>query len=244
MPRLSVNIDHVATVREARGTHYPEPVAAAQIVELAGAHGITIHRREDQRHIRDRDVTLIQDSISIPFTLEMALTDEMVGIALERRPNLITAVPEKREELTTEGGLDIIDKRGHVENALNRLHAAGLVVSLFLEPEPNILETAAGLGARYVELHTGLYSLAETPEAWQREFDRVRRAVDRGVELGLRMNVGHGLHYGNTTPLAALPGIDTFHTGHAIIARAVLVGLDRAVRDMIRLCRGPEGSGT
>ena len=238
MPRLSVNIDHVATLREARGTHYPEPVAAAQLVELAGAHGVTIHRREDQRHIKDRDVNLIQDSLSIPFTLEMALTDEMVDIALERRPDLITAVPEKREELTTEGGLDIIGNRASVEASLSKLHNAGLVVSLFVEPEPELMDAAADLGVGYVELHTGLYSLAETPEDFGREFNRVRRALDRAQERNLKVNVGHGLHYGNTTPLAVLPGIHTFHTGHSIIARAVLVGLDRAVCDMVRLCRG------
>lgn len=242
MPKLSVNIDHVATVREARGTHYPEPVAAAQIVELAGAHGITVHRREDQRHIKDRDVALIQDSISIPFTLEMALTDEMIEIAIERGPDLITAVPEKREELTTEGGLDIVDNRKAVESALNRLHHVGLRVSLFVEPEPHLMEIAADLGVSHVELHTGLYSLADTPEAVQHEYDRVRRAAGKACELGLKVNVGHGLHYGNTTLLAALPEIDTFHTGHSIIARAVLVGLDRAVRDMVALCHGPKGT--
>ncbi len=238
MPKLSVNIDHVATIREARGTHYPEPVAAAQIVELAGAYGVTIHRREDQRHIKDRDVALIQDSISIPFTLEMALTEEMIDIAIERRPNLITAVPEKREELTTEGGLDIVGNRKQVEASLNKLHDAGLSVSLFIEPEPELMQAAADLGVSHVELHTGLYSLAETPEDFQRELHRIMRALEKTIELGLKANVGHGLHYGNTTTLARLEGIDTFHTGHSIVARAVLVGLDRAVRDMVILCRG------
>ncbi len=237
MPNLSVNIDHVATVREARGTHYPEPVAAAQIVELAGAHGVTIHRREDQRHINDRDVCLVQDSISIPFTLEMALTDEMVDIAIQRRPHLITAVPEKRQELTTEGGLDIVGNRAPVASALSKLHDAGLSVSLFIEPELELMKAAADMGVGTVELHTGLYSLAETPDVFKREFERVRSAAEGAADLGLKVNVGHGLHYGNTTPLAELPWIDTFHTGHAIIARAVLVGLDRAVRDMVRLCR-------
>jgi len=238
MPELMVNIDHVATLREARGTSYPDPVHAAGIAEMAGASGIIVHLREDRRHIKDRDVIILRKVIKTRLNLEMAATDEMVGIALDILPDMITLVPEKREELTTEGGLDaagLADRLGKVVEAVKR---KGIKVSLFIDPEEEQILAAAALKADMIEIHTGAYSDAKTAESRREELKKVVRSAARGKELGLGVNGGHGLHYHNVKEIAVIPGIDELSIGHSIIARAVFVGLDQAVRDMIRLIGG------
>ena len=235
---LGVNIDHVATLRQARGTTYPDPVAAAALCELAGAHGITCHLREDRRHVSDRDVRLLRQTVRTLLNLEMAATEEMVGIACEVRPDLVTLVPEKREERTTEGGLDAAGKKGPLAPHVKRLHDTGIAVSLFIDPEPAQVRAAAELKAPCIELHTGDYCEARGAAAG-RELERLARATGDALALGLHVAAGHGLDYPNVAPVAAIPGIDELNIGHAIIARAVMVGLDRAVRDMLALMLGP-----
>lgn len=236
--RLHVNIDHVATIRNARGTSYPDPVWAASICELAGAHGITVHLREDRRHITDRDVRLLRQTVRTFLNLEMAATDEMVAIAREVKPDLVTLVPEKREERTTEGGLDVIQKRAALELHLGRLHEAGIEVALFVDPDLPQIRAAAELKVSRVELHTGDYCEARGAAA-ARELERLSVATEEAIAAGLRVAAGHGLDYPNVEPVAAIPGIEELNIGHAIVARAVLVGLERAVRDMLDLCRRP-----
>jgi pyridoxine 5-phosphate synthase len=232
MTRLHVNIDHVATVRQARGTRYPDPIWAAAIVELAGAHGITAHLREDRRHIEDRDMRLLSQTVRTVLNMEMAATDEMVGIAIELGPDIVTLVPEKREERTTEGGLD--PAAPGLPGAIRALRDAGILVSLFVDPEPAVVEACAGLGAAMVELHTGDYCEAGRRDA-PRELDRLVRAARTATAAGLRVAAGHGLDYPNVGPVAGIPEVEELNIGHAIIARAVFVGLDRAVRDMLDL---------
>lgn len=228
---LGVNIDHVATLRQQRLTSYPDPVRAAVIAEEAGADLITLHLREDRRHIQDADVPAIRAKLRTRMNLECAITAEMLELACKVRPHDVCLVPEKREELTTEGGLDVVTHFKSVQEAVNRLHDAGIRVSLFIDPEPLQIEAAARTGATVVELHTGTYAESGGHLAEQ-ELARVAQGAAQGVGLGLRVNAGHGLHYENVTAVASLPGISELNIGHAIIARAIFDGLEKAVRDM------------
>lgn len=234
MPELGVNIDHVATIRQARRTYEPDPVAAAALCELAGADSITVHLREDRRHIQDRDVRILRETVSSRLNLELAVADEIVGIACDIRPDQATIVPEKREEITTEGGLDVVAHRAATERAIQRLKAAGIHVSLFLDPDPAQIELAAQLGADAVELHTGQYALARGA-AQNEQLVALVSAGKRIVELGLGLHAGHGLNYHNVTPVARIPHMHELNIGHSIISRAVLVGMERAVREMKQL---------
>ncbi len=229
---LGVNIDHVATLRQARGTRYPDPVHAAHIAEQAGADAITLHLREDRRHIQDRDVRLLRQTLQTRMNLEMAVTGEMLAIACEVQPEDVCLVPEKRQELTTEGGLDVLSQQAVVRDACTRLADAGIRVSLFIDPEPAQIDAAAACGAPVIELHTGNYADAEDEAARSRELERIARAASHAQAAGLQVNAGHGLHYHNVQAIAALPEIRELNIGHAIVARAVLTGLDEAVRTM------------
>jgi len=231
MPRLHVNIDHVATVRQARLSQEPDPVLAAGICELAGANGITVHLREDQRHIQERDVRLLSQTVKTMLNLEMAWTDKMLDLACELKPQQVCIVPEKREELTTEGGLDVGAYVDRLPAGIKRLHEAGVEVSLFIDPLPNAIEDAARCGADYVELHTGAYANARGA-AKENELKRLETAANYAHEMGLRVNAGHGLDYENVLPIAQLPWIEELNIGYAIICRAVYTGLDQAVREM------------
>ena len=232
---LGVNVDHVATLRQARGTRYPDPVQAAIDAEEAGADGITVHLREDRRHIQERDIRVMMETLQTRMNLEMAVTDEMVAFAELIKPPHCCLVPEKRQELTTEGGLDVLGHFDRVKNACDRLAAAGIEVSLFIDAEPAQIEAAAKCGAPVIEIHTGAYADAETNEAQLAEFERIKHGVAFGIQQGLIVNAGHGLNYQNVEPIAALPGINELNIGHAIIARAVFTGLKEAVREMKRL---------
>jgi len=231
---LGVNVDHVATLRNARGTIYPDPLFAALIAEQAGADSITIHLREDRRHIRERDVRMCQEALQTRVNLEMAATEEMVRIACEVRPADCCLVPERRAEVTTEGGLDVVEQRQTLVSACARLAQAGIRVSLFIDPEPAQIEAAAALGVPVVELHTGAYAEARG-EQQARELRRVQEAARHGARLGLRVHAGHGLNYHNVQAIAAIDEIVELNIGHAIIARAVIDGLAHAVREMKRL---------
>lgn len=237
MAQLGVNIDHVATIRQARGGTEPDPVAAAAIAEMAGADGITIHLREDRRHIQDRDLRLLRETVQTKVNLEMAATDEMIGIALAVKPEQCTLVPEKRQELTTEGGLDVRLHAQALEKAVARLQEGGIVVSLFIDPDPDQIKAAAKVGADYVEIHTGCFAEAADGKIEEQELIKIENAVKLASKLGLGVNAGHGLTYTNIKKVAALGGIEEFNIGHSIISRAVLVGLDRAVRDMVELIK-------
>jgi pyridoxine 5-phosphate synthase len=240
MIRLGVNIDHVATVRQARRAPEPDPVAAAVLALLGGADGITVHLREDRRHIQDRDVRLLRQVVTQRLNLEMAAVDAIVDIACEVRPDEATLVPERRQELTTEGGLDVIANRPAVARAVGRLKAAGVEVSLFIDPDARQIEEAQRLGAAAVELQTARYSEAKPPAA--AEVEALRSAAERARQLGLHVHMGHGLTYTNVQPVARLPGVEELNIGHSIVSRAVLVGMERAVREMkeaIRLALPP-----
>jgi len=234
---LGVNIDHIATVRNARGTHYPDPVQAAFVAEQAGAEGITVHLREDRRHITDRDVRILRDTIQTRMNLEMAVTDEMVGIACDIQPHFVCLVPEKREEVTTEGGLDVAGQQEKINAAVKQLSDAGIQVSLFIDPDHRQIEAAVASGAPYIEIHTGAY--AEAPEGLPRdaELARIRHAATFASSLGLKVNAGHGLTYHNVQPIAALPEMHELNIGHAIIGRALFSGLADAVKEMKLLMR-------
>ena len=232
-----VNIDHVATLREARGINYPDPVYAAGIAEMAGASGIIVHLREDRRHIKDRDVRILRDVVRTKLNLEMAATPEMVEIACDVKPDMITLVPEKRKELTTEGGLDVVKFSDKLRKAIEKVHAKGIMVSLFIDPVEAQIMTARKINADMIEIHTGTYSDAKSDRVREREFKKVVASAIMGKKLGLGVNAGHGLHYHNTREVAAIREIDELSIGHSIIARAVFVGLDRAVRDMLELMR-------
>ena len=232
---LGVNIDHVATLRQARGTVYPDPVEAVRICESSGADLITLHLREDRRHIVDDDVSRIRDIITTRMNLEMAVTPEMNRIARKIQPEDVCLVPEKRQELTTEGGLDVAGQREILMPFVEGLEREGIRVSLFIDPEPAQIQASAVVGASAVELHTGTYAEAEGSESADRERDRLSVATDLGLSLGLRVNAGHGLHYSNVQPIAAMKGISELNIGHAIIARAVFSGLADAVREMCGL---------
>ena len=229
---LGVNIDHVATLRQARGTRYPDPVQAAILAEEAGADGITIHPREDRRHIQDRDVLLLKEILTTKMNLEMAVTDAMLAFAEQVRPECVCLVPEKREELTTEGGLDVDGQEARVAKACDRLAKVGAEVSLFIDPDVTQIDAAVRCGAPVVELHTGEYAEATDPQIVEAAFNTLQDAVTYARKKGLVVNAGHGLHYHNTERVAAIAGINELNIGHAIIARAVFTGLKEAVRDM------------
>lgn len=229
---LGVNLDHIATVRQARGTQYPQPVAAVNLAERAGADGITVHLREDRRHIQDRDVELIAATVETRLNLEIAVTEEMVKIAERIKPTFVCLVPEKREELTTEGGLDAVVMQDTLMRYVPRLRAAGIQVSLFIEPDTAQIKAAGAVGAELVELHTGAYAAAKTPEAQQREWERIAKAAHFADTHDLIVNAGHGLHYHNVKEIAAIPEIYELNIGHAIVARALFTGLEEAVTTM------------
>ncbi|HIE1058989.1 TPA: pyridoxine 5'-phosphate synthase [Serratia marcescens] len=234
---LGVNIDHIATLRNARGTQYPDPVQAAFIAEQAGADGITVHLREDRRHITDRDVRLLRQTIQTRMNLEMAVTDEMLDIAVELKPHFCCLVPEKREEVTTEGGLDVAGQLDKMSVAVERLAQAGILVSLFIDPDHRQIDAAVAVGAPYIEIHTGAYAEAQGELAVQAELCRIAVAAAYAAEKGLKVNAGHGLTYHNVQPIAALPEMHELNIGHAIIGQAVMSGLPAAVADMKVLMR-------
>lgn len=237
MAKLGLNVDHIATVRQARGGTEPDPVTAAAIGELAGAEGITIHLREDRRHIQDRDLEILRRTVQTKLNLEMAATEEMVGIACRIRPEQCTLVPEKRQELTTEGGLDVLGNLAAITTATAKLHEAGIVVSLFVDPTAEQIRASKESGAEAIEIHTGRYAEARDEQFRHHELAAIREAISLGNELGLTVHAGHGLNYVNIIPLTKLTGIEEFNIGHSIISRAMLVGLDRAVREMTALIR-------
>ncbi|GKW39794.1 pyridoxine 5'-phosphate synthase [Pectobacterium carotovorum] len=234
---LGVNIDHIATLRNARGTAYPDPVQAAFVAEQAGADGITVHLREDRRHITDRDVRILRETLQTRMNLEMAVTEEMLNIACEVKPHFCCLVPEKRQEVTTEGGLDVAGQQEKIDNAVARLSQANILVSLFIDADKRQIDAAVASGAPYIEIHTGAYADALDDEARQHEFERIRDAATYAAAKGLKVNAGHGLTYHNVQPIAALPEMHELNIGHAIIGRAVMSGLKEAVAEMKNLMR-------
>lgn len=235
--RLGVNIDHVATLRQVRGTAYPTPLEAAQICEQAGAHGITVHLREDRRHIQDADVYALKQALTIPLNLEMACAPEIVQIALDVKPNEVCLVPERREELTTEGGLDVRGQQDTVFRVVQQLQEAGIVVSLFVEADPHQLDLCAASGAEYVELHTGHFCDLEGPAA-KAELEKLIDGAEYAHKLELKVNAGHGIHLGNVQDILKIPHLDTLNIGHSIVARAVMVGMHAAVQEMAIAMQG------
>lgn len=233
--RLGVNIDHVATIRNARGGNLPDPVRAAALAKAAGADGITAHLREDRRHIRDEDMKRLRQDVDLPLNFEMAATDEMLAIALETKPHAVCLVPEKREERTTEGGLDVVGGHNHLKRFVSDLNDAGIRVSLFIEASKDQLDAAKSLGAPVVEIHTGAYCDAETDSDRDRELERIRTAVKYGASIGLEVHAGHGLNYETVKPIAAMPEVAELNIGHFLIGEAVFVGLDVAIAEMRRL---------
>ncbi|HKP97523.1 MAG TPA: pyridoxine 5'-phosphate synthase [Fibrobacteria bacterium] len=240
MPKLGVNIDHIATIREARKVREPDPVAAAAICELAGAHGITAHLREDRRHVQERDIRLLRQTVTTHLNLEMANTPEMLQFAIDVLPDMVTLVPEKREELTTEGGLDVAARIDDITKAVNSLHKHKVEVSLFVDAELHQIKAALRTGARFIELHTGSYANAYDfgdGHDWEEELVKLDNMAQVAQKSGMLVNAGHGLNYRNVGPIAEIKGLWELNIGHAIIGRAVLVGLERAVRDMVSLIR-------
>jgi len=229
---LGVNIDHVATIRQARKTVEPDPIAAAVLAELGGADGITVHLREDRRHIQDRDVRILRETVRTHLNLEMAPTEEMVGIALEIKPDYVTLVPEKREEVTTEGGIDIVANLARFTEVVSQLQSADIPVSWFIDAEEAQIEAAAATKAKFIELHTGKYADAINAEVQAKELADLTKGTKKAIAKGLRVNAGHGLTYWNVYPIACIPGMEELNIGHTIVARAVLVGLERAVKEM------------
>jgi pyridoxine 5-phosphate synthase len=232
---LGVNVDHIATLRQARGTNYPDPVYAASVAEHAGADGITVHLREDRRHIQDRDIYVMKETLHTRMNFEMAVTDEMVSIACDVKPAFCCLVPEKREELTTEGGLDVIGQLAKVSNAVEKLSKVGIEVSLFIDADKDQIDAALMSKAPYIEIHTGHYADADSEIAQKAELLRLIEGIKYAHSLGLKVNAGHGLNYFNVKPIAAIEEIIELNIGHAIIARAVIDGLDKAIRDMKKL---------
>jgi pyridoxine 5-phosphate synthase len=237
MAGLVVNVDHVATLREARKTTYPDPVAAAALVELAGADGVVIHLREDRRHVKDRDVHIIRQTAQTKLILAMTATKEMVAMALEIRPDLVTLVPEKRAELTTEGGLDLVVHRDHIEDTIRSLHQGGIAVSLSVGPDSDQIKMARRMDADKVEIYTGTFCDAETPEQREEAFQQIVNSAKMASKLKMGVNAGHGLGYKTIKDFQGVREIDEFSIGHSIIARAVMVGMDRAVREMVALIK-------
>lgn len=238
MLTLGVNIDHIATIRQARRTIEPDPVAAAVLAELGGADGITVHLREDRRHIQDRDVRLLRQTVRTRLNLEMAATEEMVTIALEVKPDYVTLVPEKREEVTTEGGIDIISNLDRFTKVADRLQSAEIPVSWFIDADRPQIEAAMKTGAKFIELHTGKYAEAKGEDKKKQELESLREGTKLAIEMGLRVNSGHGLTYTNVYPVACIDGMEELNIGHTIVSRAVLVGMERAVREMKRAMKG------
>lgn len=237
MAKLGLNVDHIATLRQARGGVEPDPVTAASLGEMAGAEGITIHLREDRRHIQDRDLEIIRQTVKTKLNLEMAATQEMVRIALRIKPEQVTLVPEKRQELTTEGGLDVIVNLKMLSDTVKRLKDAGIIVSLFIDPNQEQIKATKKTDADYIEIHTGAYSEAITWDDKQHELEQIDTAIKLARKVGLGVNAGHGLNYTNIKAVTSLGGIEEYNIGHSIIARAMFVGLDRAVRDMVELLK-------
>lgn len=238
MARVAINVDHVATVRQARLASEPDPVSAAALAELAGAQGIVVHLREDRRHIQDRDVEILRRTVKTKLNLEMAATEEMVKIALRIRPEVVTLVPEKRQELTTEGGLDVALHEQPLKDVIKKLHDGNMAVSLFINADSSLIKIAHRLEADYVELHTGTFAEARTFTSRQEEFERVLMAAKLANKLGLGVHAGHGVDYRNVLWLRKISEIEEFSIGHAVIARAVLTGIERAVQEMIALVNG------
>jgi pyridoxine 5-phosphate synthase len=232
---LGVNIDHIATLRQARGTRYPDPVSAAHLAEQAGADSITVHLREDRRHIQERDVRILKDTLLTPMNLEMALTDEMMLIAESIKPQFCCLVPEKREELTTEGGLDVVAQLPRIKESCQRLNESGIRVSLFIDADEKQIQAAAESGAPYIEIHTGHYADTVDDKSKAVELDRIIKSVEFATKIGLKVNAGHGLNYTNVIEIAAIADILELNIGHSIISRAVLSGLTEAVSEMKRL---------
>lgn len=252
-PRLGVNVDHVATLREARGVTYPDPVAAAVQAELAGADQITVHLRQDRRHIQDRDVAVLRQTVQTRLNLEMGATEDMMEIALQTRPDMVTLVPEKREEKTTEGGLDVAARLPDLKSYVQRLQACGAHVSMFIDPRSTQIESSIAVGAQYVEFHTGDYCMPrsefDSEDAFEehraRELATLRKACRNAAQSGLRVAAGHGLDYDNVHDVAAIEQIEEFNIGHSIVCRSVFVGFDQAVREMIDALRyGRSSTGT
>jgi len=229
---LGVNIDHVATLRNARGTVYPNPVHAADMAERAGADGITIHLREDRRHIKDNDVYLLKQTINTRMNFEMAVTDEMLAIAAQIKPEFCCLVPEKRQELTTEGGLDVVGNLARIKDACAALASHSTLASLFIDADEKQIEAAVAAGAPYIEIHTGQYAEAENEQQAYLELQKLIAGIEYAARLGLKVNAGHGLHYHNVKPIAAIPQLIELNIGHSIMARAMFDGMDKAVRDM------------
>lgn len=238
MPTLGVNIDHVATIRQARRTIEPDPIAAAVLAELAGADGITAHLREDRRHIQDRDIQLLRQTVRTHLNLEMAATEEMVTIALNLQPDYVTLVPEKREEITTEGGLDVVGQGDRLTTIVHQLQDSRIPVSLFIDPDPSQIQASAATQAQFIELHTGRYAETKDNGHRQQELTALANGCQQAIAAGLRVNAGHGLTYWNVYPVACLAGMEELNIGHSIISRAVLVGMERAVREMKQAMRG------
>ena len=235
--KLGVNIDHIATIREARKTDEPDPVFAAYLAEIAGADGITVHLREDRRHIQDRDVEILGATVTLPLNLEMALSEDVVEVALEILPDQATIVPEKREEVTTEGGLDVAGNLKNMKALTKKLHDAGIMVSMFIEPDKKQIDASLKAGADAIEIHTGAYANVVTAEDAEEELELIREAADYADAKGLTVNAGHGLTYKNVAPIVAIPQIVELNIGHSIIARAAFVGIEQAVREMKELMK-------
>jgi pyridoxine 5-phosphate synthase len=238
VPTLGVNIDHIATIRQARRTVEPDPIAAAVLAELGGADGITAHLREDRRHIQDRDIRLLRQTVRTHLNLEMAATAEMLAIALEIKPDYVTLVPERREEVTTEGGLDIVGQIARIGEIVEKLQTSGIPVSLFIDAEPAQIAASAKVQAKFIELHTGRYAEAKDEASRQHELTLLAQGCEQAITAGLRVNAGHGLTYWNVYPVAKLPGMEELNIGHTIVSRAALVGMERSVREMKQAIRG------
>lgn len=240
--QLAINIDHVATIRNARGGVEPDPVEAAHICEEAGAVGIVCHLREDRRHMRDNDILQLRETIKTKLDLEMAATDEIIAIALDIKPDLVTLVPEKRQELTTEGGLDVVGQKKRLADVIKSFHSRNIAVSLFVDPVQLQIETSKEIGADVIELHTGEYANARTETEIRQQLVRIQAMAKLGKSLGMVVNGGHGLDYKNVSPVAAIPEIHELSIGHAVITRAIFVGLENAVKEMMRLVMGQRGN--
>jgi len=236
MPRLNVNIDHVATLRQARRGDEPDPVTTALIAELAGASGIVAHLREDRRHAQLRDIELLRKTVKTKLNMEMAATDEMIDIAVKIKPDMVTLVPERREEITTEGGLDVSGNFDPINNAVRKLLGKGLFVSLFIDPDHKQVDASRKVNAHMVEIHTGGYAEADNQDETSRQITKIRESVTNALSQGLRVAAGHGLNYFNVVDIASIDGIEELNIGHSIISRAVILGMEKAVRDMVSLC--------
>lgn len=240
MLTLGVNIDHIATIRQARRTVEPDPVAAAVLAELGGADGITVHLREDRRHIQDRDVRILRETVRTHLNLEMAATHEMLAIALDIKPDYVTLVPEKREEVTTEGGLDVVGQVDRISNIVDQLQGVGIPVSLFIDADDPQIEASVKVQAKFIELHTGKYAEAKEEASREKELELLASGCKQAIKAGLRVNAGHGLTYNNVYPVACIEGMEELNIGHTIVSRAALVGMERAVREMKQIINGKQ----